>query len=113
TSRCCTECGNRTIDRSPSRIRSPIRAPVPGDRLPSGTAAKLVEREMISQLGQDLLVLELLDGLRDGFFLDSGAANGTDSSNTLLLEAEYGWSGICIEPDPQLYQQLVRVRRCT
>ena len=38
--------------------------------------------------GQDRFVLEALNGLRDGFFLDSGAANGVRGSNTLLLERD-------------------------
>src|SRR5690349_12765331 len=68
---------------------------------------------MASQYGQDLLVLELLGGMRGGFFLDSGAADGVSSSNTLLLEQSYGWKGICVEPNSTLFTQLVRNRRCT
>jgi len=45
---------------------------------------------MASQLGQDDFVLRVLSGLRGGYFLDTGAADGITSSNTLLLEREYG-----------------------
>ena len=67
---------------------------------------------MSSQYGQDLFVLEVLGGMRDGFFLDSGAADGVRSSNTQLLEASFGWKGICIEPNETLFAALVRNRRC-
>lgn len=67
---------------------------------------------MYSQLGQDLLVLEILDGMREGFFLDSGASDGITSSNTKLLEDVYGWNGICIEPNVDFFRALVRNRRC-
>lgn len=68
---------------------------------------------MPSQLGQDRFVLEVLDGLRGGYFLDSGAADGLRSSNTLLLERDYGWRGLCVEPDERFFADLVRNRAAT
>jgi hypothetical protein len=68
--------------------------------------------KMPSQFGQDLFVLEVLGGMRGGFFLDSGAADGMMVSNTLLLETSFGWNGICIEPNEALFSALVRNRRC-
>jgi hypothetical protein len=65
-----------------------------------------------SQYGQDLFVLDLLDGLRGGFFLDSGASDGVDVSNTFLLEASFGWSGVCVEPNGSFFAALKRNRRC-
>jgi FkbM family methyltransferase len=53
---------------------------------------------------QDAYVLELMKD-REGFFVDVGAGNGINGSNTLILE-ENGWSGICIEPSPILYSSL-------
>ncbi|MRW83660.1 FkbM family methyltransferase [Pseudoduganella sp. FT26W] len=67
---------------------------------------------MPSQFGQDRLVLQLLNGKRDGFFLDTGAADGVRSSNTELLEREFGWRGLCIEPNTGFYDKLIRARRC-
>jgi hypothetical protein len=61
---------------------------------------------------QDRFVLEVLNGLRGGFFLDSGAANGVRGSNTLLLERDYGWRGICVEPNDAMYADLVAHRDC-
>jgi FkbM family methyltransferase len=65
-----------------------------------------------SYQGQDRFVVEVLDGLRGGFFLDSGASNGVNGSNSLLLETAYGWQGICVEPNDDLFAQLSRSRRC-
>jgi FkbM family methyltransferase len=67
---------------------------------------------MYSQLGQDRLVIELLGGLRGGFFLDSGASDGVTSSNTKLLEDSFDWTGICVEPNEHFFGALVKNRRC-
>lgn len=66
----------------------------------------------MSQLGQDFFVLEVLGGLRNGFFLDSGAADGLRSSNTWILESEFGWNGICVEPNDTFFAALRTNRRC-
>jgi hypothetical protein len=62
--------------------------------------------------GQDLFVLDVLDGQSGGFFLDSGASNGVRGSNTKLLESSLGWTGICIEPNAEMFAELVRNRTC-
>jgi FkbM family methyltransferase len=67
---------------------------------------------MPSQFGQDLFVLEVLGGMRGGFFLDSGAADGVSVSNTRLVEASFGWQGICVEPNERMFAALVKNRRC-
>jgi FkbM family methyltransferase len=63
-----------------------------------------------SQLGQDLLVLEFYNHTRNGYFLEVGAHNGVLFSNTYLLETEYGWTGICMEPTPHNFAKLVESR---
>lgn len=65
-----------------------------------------------SQLEQDLNVLKYLDHKRNGYFLEVGAANGISLSNTYLLEKKYGWNGICIEPVPSHFKELVKNRDC-
>jgi FkbM family methyltransferase len=69
-------------------------------------------RRSFSYQGQDLLVVDLLDGMRGGFFLDSGASNGVKGNNTLLLETEFGWTGICVEPNAELFAHLAQHRTC-
>jgi hypothetical protein len=64
-----------------------------------------------SYQGQDLFVIEALGGLRNGFFIDSGASDGVRGNNTLLLESFFGWRGICIEPNDALFANLTQARR--
>ena len=55
-------------------------------------------------------VLEKTNFRRDGFFLEMGATDGVDRSNTLLLEREYGWIGILAEPDRRYREVLPYIR---
>ena len=57
-----------------------------------------------SQVCQDLFVLAVLDGKRDGTYLEIGSAHTFHNSNTALLETKFGWSGIGIEMKPELAQ---------
>lgn len=66
--------------------------------------------ETYSQLGQDLKVLDFYKFKQDGYFIEIGAHNGVYLSNTYLLEKNYNWKGICIEPLPDTYQKLVHNR---
>ena len=53
-----------------------------------------------SQIGQDRWVAEkVFPGVRDGYFLDVGSADGFVNSNTWALE-QRGWTGICVDPFP-------------
>ncbi len=81
----------------------------PGDR--PAPAAALASRS-VSQLGQDLWVLEKTRHKRGGYFVDFGATDGVALSNTLLLETEFGWTGLCAEPNPKFLADLRRNRRC-
>jgi len=51
-----------------------------------------------SQNAQDLLVLYLLEFKRDGFFVEFGATDGVELSNTFILEKNFNWGGILSEP---------------
>lgn len=54
-----------------------------------------------SQIGQDRWVGEkVFPGVRDGYFLDVGSADGYTDSNTWALERR-GWTGICVDPFPK------------
>ena len=57
-------------------------------------------------------VLAKLNQQRGGFFIDSGAAEGIQGNNTYVLETQFGWTGICVEPTPEFFDSLRQVRRC-
>lgn len=63
-----------------------------------------------SQLGQDLEVVKFYDNKQDGFFIEVGASDGLQLSNTYLLETKYNWKGICCEPIPKNFEKLVKNR---
>lgn len=64
-----------------------------------------------SQYQQDAIILDLLLGKRGGVFVDVGASDGISISNTYLLEKEYGWTGICVEPVSSTFTKLVQNRK--
>ena len=51
-----------------------------------------------SQLGQDVLALSYVGTDKPGYFVEFGATNGLDLSNTYMLEKNFGWKGILCEP---------------
>ena len=65
-----------------------------------------------SQLRQDLFVLNQLNFKKKGFFVEFGAADGVDCSNTFLLEKEFKWKGILSEPGRIYHQKLSLHRKC-
>jgi FkbM family methyltransferase len=73
--------------------------------------ASLIEKSK-SQLKQDLFVLAELDFKKNGFFVEFGATNGIDLSNTYLLENEFGWDGILAEPAKFWHKDLKSNRNC-
>lgn len=63
-----------------------------------------------SQLKQDLFVLSETKYKTGGFFVEIGATNGVDLSNTHLLETEFEWEGILAEPAIVWAKQLLENR---
>ena len=50
-----------------------------------------------SQCYQDMFVLTMLNGKKDGLFLEIGCGDPFYGNNTALLEKEFGWNGISID----------------
>lgn len=63
-----------------------------------------------SQLAQDLFVIAKLNFKRNGFFVEFGATDGFQLSNTHLLEKEFGWRGILAEPAKCFHEALSKNR---
>ena len=59
-----------------------------------------------SQLFQDLFVLYFFKNKKNGTFLEFGATDGVEFSNSFLLENNFEWNGVLAEPSPQWHQQL-------
>ncbi|MEI7732588.1 MAG: FkbM family methyltransferase [Verrucomicrobiota bacterium] len=64
-----------------------------------------------SQLRQDIFALLVTNFKRSGFFVEFGATNGVDLSNTYLLEKSYDWTGILAEPAPIWHNELAQNRK--
>lgn len=65
-----------------------------------------------SQIRQDLFVLSHLGFKKNGYFVEFGATNGYDLSNTYLMEKELGWVGILAEPATIWHNDLKSNRNC-
>jgi FkbM family methyltransferase len=66
-----------------------------------------------SQLRQDLFVIsetEHKNNKKGGYFVEFGATNGIDLSNTYLLETEFSWTGILAEP-ARLWEKQLKANR--
>lgn len=73
----------------------------------------MYEMNFNSQWGQDKLLNEkYFHNKTGGFFVDVGAHDGITINNTLFYEKNLGWKGIAIEPIPEIYQKLVKNRKC-
>ena len=62
--------------------------------------------EWFSQAGQDEVVMSLLRYKEGGYFIDLAANDATLLSNTYVLETKYHWKGLCIEPNPEYWENL-------
>lgn len=60
-------------------------------------------RALYSQFGQDEWVEKQFGAGFKGYYVDIGAHDGSDMSNTQLLD-EKGWKGVCVEAEPTNFQ---------
>jgi FkbM family methyltransferase len=67
-----------------------------------------------SQHAQDKYLYDnfFKDKKEKGVFVDIGAHDGVDISNTYFYEKELGWTGICIEPIKSRFDALRKNRSC-
>lgn len=66
-----------------------------------------------SQVGQDKYIYEhFFKGIEKGTFLDIGAHDGVNKSNSFFFEKTLGWTGICVGPIPEVFDRLKSNRNC-
>ena len=65
-----------------------------------------------AQARQDLLVLNVFKDKSNGYFVDLAANHWLVYSNTYVLEHFNYWKGICLEPNPKYWVDLLSNRRC-
>lgn len=63
-----------------------------------------------SQVYQDMFVLSMLDGKRNGTFVEIGGADPIKGNNTHLLENEFGWRGLSVEFDENFVKAYKQAR---
>ena len=64
-----------------------------------------------SQVGQSIFVDSLLQGKRNGIFVECGALDGEAFSNTLYLESKRHWTGLLIEANQKAFKELLKKGR--
>eukprot|EP00092_Neocalanus_flemingeri_P073101 GFUD01090139.1.p1 GENE.GFUD01090139.1~~GFUD01090139.1.p1 ORF type:complete len:291 (-),score=83.39 GFUD01090139.1:16-888(-) len=81
---------------------------------PSGTSPVLENPDTNKQKGQEGQVDHILqhyNNKKNGFFIEAGAWDGEQLSNTLYLETQLGWTGLLVEPNKQVFDILVGKKR--
>ena len=66
-----------------------------------------------SQVYQDIFTLSVLNGKRNGTFLEIGGATPYLGNNTALLEQDFGWTGVSIEYKQEFVNQYKKDRPTT
>ena len=66
-----------------------------------------------SQYYQDKAIDFALNRRQNGIFLDIGAHDGLSLSNTYFFEHNRNWTGLCIEPIPEVFRLLLLNRHCS
>ena len=64
-----------------------------------------------SQLGQDIACLLVHCVKRGGYFVEVGVGDGVNISNTYLLESQYDWSGLLVEPNQGFHDHIRSSRK--
>lgn len=66
-----------------------------------------------SQAGEQQFIMDFFErytGPHGNIYVDVGAYDGVTNSNTLKLQ-QLGWGGVCIEPNPTAFADLVKNRQ--
>lgn len=69
-----------------------------------------IVRENYSQSWQDWFVLTMLNGKKDGHWLELGCSDPIYMNNTYLLESQFAWQGISIDFRDKLVSEWTEIR---
>ena len=64
-----------------------------------------------SQIYQDIFASFIVGDKHDKTFLEFGATDGLDISNSYTLESSFNWKGVLSEPSPQWHEALKKNRK--
>jgi FkbM family methyltransferase len=98
-------------------IRRALRCVPGGKDLEALVKYRIVRKKMLGGIAfkgsslQDMVAYLYFQGKRTGFFIDIGANDGIIGSNSYVFE-KLGWQGICVEPQPDIFLELKRRRKC-
>jgi FkbM family methyltransferase len=70
----------------------------------------ILSGDVKSQNLQDLKTLQLLSNKKNGYYVEFGADDGVQNSNSYFLNKIFGWSGLLAEPNPERFKELKRNR---
>jgi len=90
-----------------SYIRSMMSRQAPGGRHLSSKPSRV----HFSQYRGSQFVDKLLKQRRNGFFVECGAYEGEEYSDTLFFEIQRNWTGILIEPHPIYHKSILNKNR--
>jgi hypothetical protein len=85
-----------------------LQAPTKFQTLNNGFSSGWIHSALQAQYGQPLALEELFEPLFKSdnktkrFFIEAGAHDGIGGSNTLRFELNPLWSGLLVEPNPQV-----------
>ena len=65
----------------------------------------------MGQFGQVEDLMEILGKQKEGFFIEAGAYDGEEFSNSLFFEMKNNWTGLLVEPNPDAIAQLLTKNR--
>ena len=88
-------------------IRSKMSRPEHGGRNLLSEPSKVD----FSQEGGSQYVDRLLEHRQNGFFVECGAFNGEQYSDTLFFEIERNWTGLLIEAHPEYHRDILKKNR--
>lgn len=70
-------------------------------------------KKYYSQYRQDEFIDKVVfNKKRNGFFVDIGAHDGISLSNSYFFEVNRAFDGLCIEPNPKVFELLKKNRKC-